>query len=67
MFDKLHYSYSNAIRHKAAECLGFMSTIRFDRIIMLFMTKLTQCKTDDDFREFVYYQKAVVCNFSITL
>lgn len=64
-FDKLHYSYSTAIRHKASECLGLMSRIRFERISMMFSTKLTHCKSDDDYREYVSYQRAVVMGSSL--
>jgi hypothetical protein len=60
VFDKLHYGYSAAIRYRAGETLGLMSRVKFERIVMMFMGKLMACKTDDDYREYVYYQRAMV-------
>jgi len=60
LLDRISFGYSSAIRAKASEGLSILSENQLDSVVLLFTKKLSNCKTDDQWREFAIAQKYMV-------
>lgn len=60
LLDKVSFGYSAPIRLKAMEGLSVLSENQLDAVVLLFTKKLSNCKTDDQWREFAIVQKYMV-------
>eukprot|EP01133_Synstelium_polycarpum_P007038 gene7038-8183_t len=57
-FNLLQYTFTPAIRYRAATCLHVISTVSLDVIAQLFVTRLHANKSDDYVREYSAIQRA---------
>jgi hypothetical protein len=58
-FERLHYGYSAAVRHAAAQLLGVLSRHWLVCIAGLFSEAMAKAKSETDQREFASYQSAI--------